>query len=117
MARRGRPPYPDVLTPRQQEVLSLVRRGLSNEEIARELGISADGAKFHVSEILSRLGVNSRHEAARWRPEAPERASASIRSAAPRLGRGHAAGRRRRTYRYESACVRQRPRAGRKAVA
>jgi DNA-binding CsgD family transcriptional regulator len=115
MVRRGRPPYPDVLTPRQQEVLSLVRRGLSNEEIARELGISADGAKFHVSEILSRLGVNSRHEAARWRPEAPERASASLRSVTPRLG--HAPARRRRTYRYESACVRQRPRASRKAVA
>src|SRR5438876_8440236 len=64
--RRGRPRHPDVLAPRQWEVLRLVREGLSNEEIARRLGISTDGAKFHVSEILSKLGVTSRGEAARW---------------------------------------------------
>src|SRR5690349_17675853 len=64
--RRGRPRHPDVLTPRQWEVLRLVRAGLSNEEIARRLGISVDGAKFHVSEILGKLGVSTRAEAARW---------------------------------------------------
>ena len=64
--RRGRPPHPDVLTPRQWEVLELVREGLSNGEIARELGISTDGAKFHVSEILTKLGVSTRREAAEW---------------------------------------------------
>jgi DNA-binding CsgD family transcriptional regulator len=63
---RGRPPYPDVLTPRQWEVLELVREGRSNGEIARELGISRDGAKFHVSEILTKLGVSSRRDAAIW---------------------------------------------------
>jgi DNA-binding CsgD family transcriptional regulator len=66
MNRRGRPPYPDVLTPRQWEVLALLREGLSNEQIALRLGISVDGVKFHVSEILSKLGVSSRNEAARW---------------------------------------------------
>ena len=66
MMRRGRPPHPDVLTPRQWEVLELVREGLSNEEIGQELGISKDGAKFHVSEILTKLGVTSRREAAEW---------------------------------------------------
>jgi hypothetical protein len=45
-------------------VLALVREGLTNEEIAGRLGITLDGAKFHVSEILMRLGVRSRHEAA-----------------------------------------------------
>ena len=64
--RRGRPRHPDVLTPRQWEVLRLVREGLSNDEIGRELGISIDGAKFHVSEIISKLGVTTRGEAARW---------------------------------------------------
>jgi DNA-binding CsgD family transcriptional regulator len=79
MNRRGRPPYPDVLTPRQQEVLDLVREGLTNEQIAGRLGISHDGAKFHVSEILSRLGVTSRTEAARWqREQTAERPSASL---------------------------------------
>ena len=55
MRRRGRPPYPDVLTPREWEVLALLREGLSNEEIGQRLGISLAGAKWHVSEILSKL--------------------------------------------------------------
>jgi len=66
MRRRGRPPYPDVLTPRQWEVLALIREGLTDREIAQRLGISLDGVKFHVSEILGKLGVTSRNEAARW---------------------------------------------------
>jgi len=69
MGKRGRPPYPDVLTPRQQEVLTLVREGLSNREIADRLDISPDGVKFHVSEILGRTGLRSRREAAEWQRE------------------------------------------------
>ncbi|MEX2158339.1 MAG: LuxR C-terminal-related transcriptional regulator [Dehalococcoidia bacterium] len=69
MGRRGRPPYPDVLTPREWEVHALLREGLSNEEIAERLGISLAGAKYHVSEILSKLGVASREEAAAIEPE------------------------------------------------
>ncbi len=69
MNRRGRPPYPDVLTPRQWQVLALLREGLSNEQIALRLGISLDGVKFHVSEILGKLGVGSRNEAAQWEGE------------------------------------------------
>jgi DNA-binding CsgD family transcriptional regulator len=77
MAERGRPPYPDTLTPRQQEVLELVREGLSNPQIGERLGISLDGAKFHVSEIITRLGVTSREEAAEWQRDA-DRASARL---------------------------------------
>lgn len=62
--RRGRPPYPDLLTPREQEVLELLRHGLTNQQIADRLGISMYGARYHVSEILSKLGVSSREEAA-----------------------------------------------------
>jgi DNA-binding CsgD family transcriptional regulator len=69
MKRRGRPPYPDLLTPREQQVLDLLRQHLSNEQIAERLGISLSGAKYHVSEILSKLGVSSREEASRWQPE------------------------------------------------
>ncbi|MCH8815486.1 MAG: helix-turn-helix transcriptional regulator, partial [Chloroflexi bacterium] len=54
----------DSLTPRERNVLDLVRHGLTNEEIAARLGISLDGAKYHVSQILSKLGVASREEAA-----------------------------------------------------
>ncbi|HEX5141766.1 MAG TPA: helix-turn-helix transcriptional regulator [Dehalococcoidia bacterium] len=64
--RRGRPPYPDLLTPREQEVLALIREGLTNDQIATRLGISESGARYHVSEILSKLGVSSRREAAQW---------------------------------------------------
>jgi DNA-binding CsgD family transcriptional regulator len=71
--RRGRPAHPDILTPREWEVLALVREGLTNEGIAGRLGISESGARYHVSEILSKLGVGSREEAAAWRPEATGR--------------------------------------------
>ena len=68
MSRRGRPPHPDILTPREWEVLALLRDGVSNEEIAQRLGITLAGAKYHVSEILGKLAVSSREEAARWQP-------------------------------------------------
>jgi DNA-binding CsgD family transcriptional regulator len=70
MGKRGRPRHPDVLTPREWEVLELLRDQLSNEEIARRLGITERTAKFHVSEILGKLGLASREEAARWEPRA-----------------------------------------------
>lgn len=70
MAKRGRPRHPDILTPREWEVLALLREGLSNEQIAERLDITERTAKYHVSEILGKLGLSSRDEAARWRPEA-----------------------------------------------
>ena len=55
-------------TPRQREVLDLLSKRRTNPEIAEALGISTDGAKYHVNEILSKLGSNSREEAAEyWR--------------------------------------------------
>jgi DNA-binding CsgD family transcriptional regulator/tetratricopeptide (TPR) repeat protein len=52
------------LTPRELEVLRLVAAGRSNREIADELFISAKTASVHVSNILGKLGVTSRGEAA-----------------------------------------------------
>ena len=46
----------------------MLRQSLTNDEIAQRLGISLAGAKYHVSEILGKLGVASRDEAARWEP-------------------------------------------------
>lgn len=54
------------LTLRQQQVLDLLARGQTNAEIAAALGISLDGAKWHVGEVLSRLDLDVRAEAARW---------------------------------------------------
>src|SRR5438093_12321884 len=64
MSSRGRPCHPDILTPREWEVLELLRAGASNAQIAERLHITERTAKFHVSEILSKLGVASREEAA-----------------------------------------------------
>ncbi|MGE3074696.1 MAG: LuxR C-terminal-related transcriptional regulator [Dehalococcoidia bacterium] len=56
----------EELTPRQREVLALLAKGRTNFEIAEALGLSLEGAKYHVREITGRLGVESREEAAEW---------------------------------------------------
>ena len=51
------------LTEREREVLALMVEGLNNNQIAEKLIVSVSTAKFHVSSILSKLGVASRTEA------------------------------------------------------
>jgi DNA-binding CsgD family transcriptional regulator len=60
---RGRPRHADILTPREWQVLELIEAGLTNEEIAERLGISFGTAKYHVGEIISKLGVETREQA------------------------------------------------------
>ncbi|MFD0691363.1 response regulator [Actinomadura fibrosa] len=56
----GAPGLLDVLTGREREVVRLVGRGLSNEEIADELTVSPLTAKTHVSRAMGKLGVRDR---------------------------------------------------------
>jgi DNA-binding CsgD family transcriptional regulator len=58
------PPDPIGLTPREREVITLLSDGLSNAEIARTLYISEKTASVHVSNIMRKLGVTSRLQAA-----------------------------------------------------
>ena len=65
--RRGPTEDPkDLLTHREREILLLVARGQANKEIAAELVISERTARTHVSNILSKLGLTSRTQAALW---------------------------------------------------
>ena len=57
-------PLERVLTQRQQEIVRLMGEGLSNKEIARRLALSPCTVKNHVHDILDRLQVTSRSEAA-----------------------------------------------------
>ncbi|CAN5473298.1 response regulator transcription factor [soil metagenome] len=57
-------PLPDALSPRELEVLKLIVDGLSNQEIADKLTISLATAKTHVRNILNKLAVDDRTQAA-----------------------------------------------------
>ena len=67
-ARRDEGPV-EPLTAREIEVLQLVARGAANKEIAYELSITERTARTHVSNILGKLGLASRTQAALWAVE------------------------------------------------
>ncbi len=59
-----RPPTPEPLTEREAEVLNLVAQGMSNQDIAEDLHISAATVRTHVSSIMGKLYVANRVQAA-----------------------------------------------------
>jgi DNA-binding NarL/FixJ family response regulator len=61
--RRPAADMPD-LTPREREVLGLVREGLANKQIARRLGITERTVKAHLTSIFATIGVTDRTSAA-----------------------------------------------------
>lgn len=64
LQRPAEEPEREELTARERKVLALIARGLSNREIARELSISEPTVRTHVSNILRKLGLKSRTQAA-----------------------------------------------------
>lgn len=54
------------LSPREREVLGLVRAGLANKQIARRLGITERTVKAHLTSVFARIGVTDRTQAALW---------------------------------------------------
>jgi DNA-binding NarL/FixJ family response regulator len=60
------PDRTQTMTPRELEVVRLIGTGNANKEIAVRLGISERTARTHVSNILSKLGLHSRTQAALW---------------------------------------------------
>jgi len=67
LTARNKPAHPTVeLTPRESEVLGLVRQGLANKQIARRLGISERTVKAHLTSTFQRIGVLDRTQAALW---------------------------------------------------
>jgi DNA-binding NarL/FixJ family response regulator len=75
----GAPPAPpaaadhdaefDQLTPREREVLQHIARGYLYKEVALRLGISAKTVEAHVSSVLRKLQLSTRHELSRWAME------------------------------------------------
>jgi DNA-binding NarL/FixJ family response regulator len=61
---RGTEPLPEELTEREREVLVLLAAGRSNKEIARQLHVTERTVKGHVGNVLGKLGVVSRTQAA-----------------------------------------------------
>ncbi len=59
-------PELDQLSPREREVLRLIARGYTYKEVARDLGISARTVESHVSSVLRKLQLSTRHELTRW---------------------------------------------------
>jgi len=63
---RSPPPNQIEFTSREEQVVSLIAEGKSNKVIARELGISDGTVKVHVKNVLRKLNLSSRLEAAVW---------------------------------------------------
>lgn len=54
------------VTAREREILTLTAEGLSNQAIARQLWVTEQTVKFHLSNVYRKLGVRNRTEASRW---------------------------------------------------
>ncbi len=62
-------PELDQLTSREREVLRLIAQGYTYKEIARELYISVKTVESHVSSVLRKLQLSTRHQLTKWATE------------------------------------------------
>ena len=62
-------PQLEQLSPREKEVMRLIARGYTYKEIARQLSLSVKTVETHVSAVLRKLQLSSRHELTRWATE------------------------------------------------
>jgi len=62
-------PELDQLTARERDVLRLIARGYAYKEVARQLNLSVKTVESHVSSVLRKLQLSSRHELTRWATE------------------------------------------------
>ena len=69
MPEREVDPQLDQLTAREREVLRHIARGYLYKEIAQRLSISTKTVEAHVSAVLRKLQLSSRHELSRWAAE------------------------------------------------
>jgi DNA-binding NarL/FixJ family response regulator len=65
----GLDPELDQLSPRERQVLRLIARGYTYKEVARDLTISTKTVESHVSSVLRKLQLSTRHELTRWATE------------------------------------------------
>ncbi len=65
----GLDPELDQLSPREGQVLRLIARGYTYKEVARDLTISSKTVESHVSSVLRKLQLSTRHELTRWATE------------------------------------------------
>ena len=66
LGTRSVDPELDQLSPREQQVLRLIARGYTYKEVARDLTISAKTVESHVSSVLRKLQLSTRHELTKW---------------------------------------------------
>jgi DNA-binding NarL/FixJ family response regulator len=73
---------PIKLSKRQKQILVLLDNGMSNEQMAQEMGISTHTCKVHLWRLYTRLGINSRTQAAKWwRDHQPQTITHAMRAA------------------------------------
>ncbi|MGE5597153.1 MAG: VOC family protein [Hyphomicrobiales bacterium] len=88
MARRGRPPANDVLTPAEWQVLHGVRHGMTNRRIAALRGVSTGAIKYHLENMRAKLGIESRAALRSWpgQPAAMRERRTAMANESPALG-------------------------------